>query len=188
MLSGRAVYSFALLLAALMAGACRKPPYDTPVKAESVGQLNVSIGFLARQLGTAETREIHACLDEIRLSLMQLEGAGGPAAINRALCQNINGLPLKSIVELGYELRIERIEQEKAALVEDLAYKEKLRTQPGDTDSATTLANLKIVGREQLEKLNDRIEQGRKHLEAFRRQHNLGRRPAPKPIPDKSSA
>ncbi|WP_068770894.1 hypothetical protein OH491_12965 [Termitidicoccus mucosus] len=190
MLSRRAFHFLtpALLLAALVAGGCGKPPYDTPVKAESVEQLNVSISFLARQLGAAETQEIHACLDEIRLSLMQLQGAGGPAAINRALCQNVNGLPLKSIVALGYELRIDRLEQEKAALVEDLAYKEKLRTSPGDTASATTLANLKIVGREQLEKINDRIEQSKKRLEAFRQQHNLGGHPAAKPIPDKSNA
>ncbi|MDR2675883.1 MAG: hypothetical protein LBC18_13715 [Opitutaceae bacterium] len=190
MLSRRAFHfpAPALLLAVLMAGGCVKPPYDTPVKAEGIEQLNVSISFLARRLDAAETREIHTCLDEIRLSLMQLQAAGGSAAVNRALCQNVNGLPLKSIVELGYELRIERLEQEKAALEEDLAHKEKLRTRPGDTDSATTLANLKIIGREQLEKINERIGQSKKRLEAFRQQHNLVRRPAAAPIPGKSSA
>ncbi len=186
MLSHRAACSLvALLLAVLTAGGCQRPPYDTPVKAESVEQLNVSIGFLARQLDAAETREIHACLDEIRLSLMQLKGAAGASGINQALCQNINGLPLKSIVELGYELRIERLAQEKAALVEDLAYKEKLRTQPGDTAAATTLANLKIIGREQLEKIDGKIEQSRERLDAFRRRHNLG--PACAPAPGKTS-
>ncbi|MDR0901995.1 MAG: hypothetical protein LBM92_04410, partial [Opitutaceae bacterium] len=114
--------------------------------------------------------------------------AGGPDAINRALCQNINGLPLKSIVELGYELRIDRLEQEKTALLEDLAYKEKLRTRPGDTDSATTLANLKSIGRGRLEKLNDKIAQSKDRLEAFRQQHHPGPRPAPNPAPGKDSA
>ncbi|MDF9833719.1 thermostable 8-oxoguanine DNA glycosylase [Ereboglobus sp. PH5-5] len=144
----------------LVCAGCRKNPYDQKISAADQEELNRWLSFNTHRLSVREIEEINNSMREIRISFMLRDAKKSKTneTLNRLLCEKINGLPLKEMVVMGYELQIGRYEVERLRLVGDLHHKNKLKTRPGDLDSECFLREQKEMVGEQIGEFDSRIE------------------------------
>jgi hypothetical protein len=97
-------------------------------------------------------RRVEVALLEIRLSITaerelkrQLgeRVVGGTQEIDEAVRQRVDGRPLREVLQLGYELRVLRLEEELAGLEAAMRQNERLVTRPGDLESEHHLEGLR---------------------------------------------
>ena len=85
------------------------------------------------------------------------------ASVNEALCEQVNGKPLREVLQLGYELRVARLITELAGLEDAMNKNAQLLTRPGDLESRHHLDGLR-------ERQMVRVEKYRADLAAAERE------------------
>jgi len=161
---------FALVIVALLllsvAGCAPQNPYESRIKAATPEQLASWLMFDTRDLKDSEITEMNMCLGEIKTHLR----ATGADNIEERLCVELDGKPLKWVFTEGYRLRFESLKAERQLHIEDLKYKERLRTKPGDTASEDYLEHQKDLRRAQIAEFTDKINKAEaRYLELLKK-------------------
>lgn len=163
----------ALLAAALLSAAgCQRDPLERKVSAGTATSFSVWRASIDSD-GSAETRRLVAdALFEIRLKvsgdrelqrLTDAKPAAPPPPIDDAVRARVDGRILREVVQLGYELRVLRLESELAGLLEAMRKNANLITRPGDVESRQHLDGVR-------DRQQARVDQYRVDLAAAQRE------------------
>lgn len=134
------------LAAALLAAAGCGPadPLAKKVSARTQSGFASWRAQIASDAGTETRRQVNLALDEIRLKAsaereadrrMGRPIASGGEGLDEAVREKVDGRTLREVVQLGYELREQRLARELAALEDAMKMNAQLVTRPGDVES-----------------------------------------------------
>lgn len=161
-----------LVAALLSALGCQRDPLERKVAAGTATSFSVWRASIDSD-GSIETRRLVAeALLEIRLKisgdrelqrLTDAKPAVPPLPVDDAVRARVDGRILREVVQLGYELRVARLESELAGLVEAMRKNANLITRPGDVESRQHLDGLR-------ERQQARVDQYRADLAAAQRE------------------
>ncbi len=136
-----------LVLGALVAAFVPNPrhtaPGDQVVSARSALDLSMWRSRHALEHSPVEWSEFDEALLELRYRITAGYEATGSEAVAQAMCQRIDGLPYRRVIQLGYEARLARLADDKAQLESFLAVNATLRTRPDDEPSIAYLRSLR---------------------------------------------
>ena len=121
-----------------------------------------------------ETRQrVETAFQEIRIAaaaereLRRTRGepiAAGSEAIDEAVRERVDGRLLREVVQLGFELRVQRLKAELAALEDSVDKNAQLLTKPGDTESRRHLDELRGRQLGRIEKYREDLAAGQHEL------------------------
>jgi hypothetical protein len=145
--------TFAIAMIAVgVAGCLRGDPLGWKVSAKDPRALASWRVKIDGALNADHRRRLEQALQEIRMNIAgnrelnrwSGENADGAAAesIDEALCRRIDARPLGEVLQLGYEFRVLRLQQELAGLENAVKQNAQLVTRPGDVDSRHYLEGL----------------------------------------------
>lgn len=132
-----------LMLVLVVAGCSRNSPYERTVNAKSQMELSLWRSKVGRELSPREWRLFDRTLEELRLQVMIEKKASGSEAIGKAVFAQIDGQRLYDVMNTGLTRRVERIAAEKEEFDELYGRVERVRTLPGDDESADYLASVR---------------------------------------------
>lgn len=154
----------ALVSGVWLAGCARGDPWERKVSARNPAAYETWQGGVAEAFSADDRRRIDEALQEIRIRIMadraikrvkgELPAAG---SIDDALREKINDQPLREVVQLGCELRLNRLRAELAALDQAMAENAQLTTKPGDLESRHHLDGLRERQQTRVEKYREEI-------------------------------
>ena len=134
------------------AGCLRGDPLQWKVSARDPAALASWRTKVDGAMGAAHRRRLDQAVQEIRMNVAgQRElnrwandpaSEGGQRPIDVALCGRIDGRPVAEVLQLGYELRVARLQEELAGLENAVKQNARLVTRPGDVDSRHYLEGL----------------------------------------------
>lgn len=135
---------FAIGLGLGLVGCAPSDPLDRMVSAPTAGRFAAWRSHIVSDSGAETRRRVEDALQEIRQDLTgtrELKRAkgeavsSGPAEIDEALRQRVDGHSLRDVVQLGLELRVNRLTSELAGLEKAMSQNAQLVTRPGDLES-----------------------------------------------------
>ncbi len=132
-----------LLLALLFSGCTRTAPLDEKIHASSVMTLNLWRNKHQRTLTPEQWKAFDLALQEHKFEIMFKNEASGSEAIEQLMLSRINDRRLVEILKKGFDLKLTRLESEKADYEKMLGYNANFRTREGDIESARHLAALR---------------------------------------------
>lgn len=161
---------FAMVL--IVAG-CSRSPYERTVNAQSQMELALWRSKIGRELSPREWRLFDRALEEMRLQVMIERKASGSEDIGKVVFAQINGQQLHDVIHTGLSQRLKRIATEKAEFDEIYDRVVRLRTNPGDDESADYLASVRRTHAEKKSRMEDDLAEAQQDLadlEQFKRQ------------------
>lgn len=177
--------SFALALAFALA-ACQRDPLDARISAASQPAYENWRGALAGS-GADVRRRAEEALAEVRtkVSADLLRGKTGqgsvaPAVIDEAFRKEIDGRPLREVIQLGYELRVARLTIELEGLLDSMKENATLTTRRGDWESKQHLEALQGRQNARVEKYREDIAAAERELEPLKKASGKSMLPAAK--------
>ena len=155
----------ALALAALGGTACsRGDPWVEPVKASSAAAYTAWHSRMSESVPADARKQVEQALQDIRFKIMGERAATGSAGIEGELRRRIDGQPLRHVVQLGVELRLERLRGEFNGLKQAMNANLRLVTRPGDVDSRHHLEGVEARQKQRLDDLGAQIAQAEREL------------------------
>jgi len=155
----------ALAVAALGASGCsRGDPWAEPVKASSAGAYTAWHSRLSESVPAETRKQVEQALQDIRFKIMGERAATGSAGIEGELRRRIDGQPLRHVVQLGVELRLERLRGEFNGLKQAMNANLRLVTRPGDLESRHHLEGVEARQKQRLDDLGAQIAQAEREL------------------------
>jgi hypothetical protein len=109
---------------------------------------------IAKMLTPPEQQELTEMIQEISYWVTTRGKATGSVAVDEAVRGEIDGLTVRALLLKGYEMKRRRLDLEKVKAEIEVATNSRLRTRPGDSDSADYLA---LVRQRQADRLQDTI-------------------------------
>lgn len=167
------------LFGALVGGCSPSGPLDRAVTASTPGRFATWRAHLTSDSSAETHQRVERALQEIRTAaaaereLKRTRGAPispGSDAIDEAVRERVDGRVLREVVQLGFELRVNRLKMELAAL-DDLVDKNALLlTKPGDIAARRHLDELRgrQIGR--IEKYRADVAAAERELAPLRKQ------------------
>ncbi len=143
-------------------------PLDQKVPAATAGKFAAWRAHIASDSSAAIRGQVDAAVQEIRQTvagereLKRRRGEpveAGIVAIDEGVRERVDGRPLRDVVQLGLELKVNRLKAELAGLEDVVDKNDQLLTRPGDTEARRILDDLR--GRQ-----TTRIEKYREELTA----------------------
>lgn len=141
-----------LALGVLALVACQRDPLDRTVSANSPTAFAVWRSGIDSDSGPELRARVNDALLEIRLKIagdreiQRLAGTKVPAvagSVDDAVRAKVQGRRLREVIQLGYELRVERLTSELAGLQDAMHRNAGLVTRPGDVESRQHLDGLR---------------------------------------------
>ena len=135
-----------------MLGCAPSDPLERVVATPTMSRFAAWRAHVASDTGAELRGGVEEALHEIRLGIMgerelrrQLEEKpkGDAVSIDEAMRQRVDGRPLREVLQLGYELRVRRLQEELAGLEDAMQQNAKLVTKPGDLESRHHLDGLR---------------------------------------------
>ena len=145
----RSVAASACLL--LLAACAARDPLERVISAPTSGRLAAWRSHAASDYNVDTFRRIEEALQEIRMSVAgdrelkrQLgeKVESGVDPLDEAVRQRVDGRRLREVLQLGYELRVRRLQEELVGLEDAMAKNSQLVTRPGDLESKHHLEGL----------------------------------------------
>ena len=170
----RCVPPVAALACLLVLAACAaRDPLERVISAPTTGRLAAWRSHAASEYNVDTLRRIEEALQEIRLSLAgerelkrqlgeKLEG--GVGSLDESVRQRVDGRRLREVIQLGYELRVRRLQEELVGLENAMAKNSQLVTRPGDLESKHHLEGLQDRQRVRVEKYRADLAAAEKEL------------------------
>ena len=146
-----------LALAAAALTGCQRHPLEQKISVRDMGAYNLWVGSASRDLSPAQAADLAEARGAIRLSLMAGGKLSGAETVDAAFLEKINGLTARELLRLGLEVRQRRFADEKAELEQNILYQSKLKTKPGDKESADYLQYHIALDRERLAKVESEL-------------------------------
>ena len=133
----------ALLLAAAIALAGCQPsdPLARKVTAASPIDYATWRSSAAEKFPAATCRDFDDIVQEMKFNVMANQQASGSTGIDDATRAKLHGRTVREILTAGYQLKIARLESERAELATFITGNASMRTRPGDTASSDFLAD-----------------------------------------------
>lgn len=162
------------LLAVFAAGCSPADPLERPVSAPTLKRFAAWRAHLASDSSIETRQRIESALQEIRIAaagereLRRARGepiAPGSEAIDEAVRARVDGRPLREVVQLGFEQRVQRLKAELAALEDSVDKNAQLLTKPGDTESRRHLDELRGRQLGRVEKYREELAAAQRELE-----------------------
>jgi len=175
----------AVFLAVGVAGCGPKDPLDEVLSATTPVDLTFRRSHFNRTLTPEQVRDFDQAIIELKYDIMAFDEAKGSDAITSAMLEKIHRLKIREIIGLGFSARLRRLEVDRAKLQQMLNHNTRLRTRPGDFESADFLKNVNTEQGRRLEKIIDDIEQIRSKLAALQGVPAHSEPIDPVPIPPK---
>lgn len=108
-------------------------------------------------------------IQETKFKIMADQVASGSEAVERALRERIDGRPLYDVMQNGLQYRLNRILSEKSELERMITENSRLRTRPGDQESADKLAAVRNAQADRMEKLQGQVADAEEDLSELER-------------------
>jgi len=173
----------AVFLAAAVGGCGPKDPLDEVLSATTPVDLTFRRSHFARTLTAEQVRDFDQAIIELKYDIMAFAEAKGSDAITSTMLEKIHRLKIREIIGLGLSAKLRRLEIDREKLQEILAHNTRLRTRPGDYESADFLKTVNSEQGQRLEKILGDIKQIRVKLAALQGlpAHSEPTNPAPPP-------
>jgi hypothetical protein len=163
------------LAVVLALAGCQRDPLDAKISASSQSAYENWRGAI-NGAGADVRRRADEALPEVRTNVAADltrgktgQGTVAPAAIDEAFRKEIDGRPLREVLQLGYELRVARLKKELAGLQEAMKENATLTTRPGDWESKQHLEALQGRQNARVEKYREDIAAAERELEPLKK-------------------
>jgi hypothetical protein len=136
--------NFLAVIAVLSLVACTKAPIavvDLPISKGDWIDYNRSLETIDARQTPAERAEFARALQELKFQALANHLAPGPDTAS-AIRDQIAGWTVRDVLVLGLTIKADRKHEEEKALLRSIRRNRRLRTKPGDTESATFLASV----------------------------------------------
>ena len=153
-----------LMLVLVVAGCTRSSPYERTVNAKSQMELALWRSKVGRELSPREWRLFDRALEELRLQVMIEKKASGSEAIGKVVFAQIDGQRLQDVMNTGLSRRLARIAAEKEEFDELYHRVERVRTLPGDDESADYIASVRRTHAERKSRLEADLAEAKQDL------------------------
>jgi hypothetical protein len=172
-----------LWLVFCLAGCGPRDPLERVINVPTVNRLATWRSHAASDYHVETVRRIEEALQEIRLAItgeqelkrqMGERVTGGVEAIDDAVRQRVDGRTLREVLQLGYELRVRRLNEELTGLEDAMSKNAQLVTRPGDLESKHHLEGLRDRQGVRVENYRADIATAERHLAPLR--EKTGRR------------
>ncbi|MCW5550281.1 MAG: hypothetical protein KIT44_15065 [Opitutaceae bacterium] len=155
-----------LLLLVLFVAGCRPAdPLAREITADTAIAFTLWRSRTASQLEQSQWREFDESLQELRFRLMGTKRGGSTETVERELRAWIHGRSIREVLRQAGTVRLDRLTSERDLLEEVIATNARLRTQPGDAESAEYLDYRRSDQGARWEKLVADIEATARRLE-----------------------
>jgi hypothetical protein len=163
-----------LWLLLLSAAGCARDPLEQVVSARTAGRFAAWRAHVASDGNPEARRRMEEALQEIRLNVagerelkrqMGERVTGGTEQIDDAVRQRVDGRRLREVLQLGYELRVRRLNEELAGLEDAMDQNSRLVTRPGDLESKHHLEGLRDRQQVRVESYREGIAAAERELE-----------------------
>jgi hypothetical protein len=191
MTRGRPKWRVLTAVLALALAGCGKSPgpvLDARISQGDWSDYHHSLEVIDARQRPAERTEFAEALQELKFQAMA-GGGKSNADLSSDLRAQVAGWTVRDVLVLGLTIKADRKQEEEKALRRSMRRNQRLRTKPGDTDSAGFLASVHTTQAQQLATLQaeiGRIEARLKELDpGWQKPHpaaaeDLEERPAPK--------
>lgn len=149
----------AIVIMTVFAGCKRTPPFQQKVEAESTSAFSMWRAKMGERLTARERELVDKAVQELKFKVMAEGSAHGSTAIDQAVRRQIDGAILYDVVQLGLQERLNRLLTEKSKLERSTTIHTRLRTRPGDEESADVLKTIRADQARRLEKLESEISE-----------------------------
>jgi hypothetical protein len=136
----------ALALAAgivALAGCGPSDPLDLKVSAEDTLGFSMWRSHAAGALSPDQLGDFDQAVQAIRIRVMSVGQTSGGAGIEQGMLAVVDGKTVREVLRTGLGWKLQLADAERRALEDSLGKNARLRTRPGDTDSAHDLEDLR---------------------------------------------
>ncbi|MFT3780555.1 MAG: hypothetical protein QM790_00980 [Nibricoccus sp.] len=163
--------AFCLLLLALcifLSGCGPADPLREKVSARTPIDFSLWRSHLSDRLPAASWTDFDEAISEIRIRILIDKIATGAEPVNKALYARINGLTIFEVLQAGYGSKLERLNVERAELQKVIDANLRMRTLPGQTESARVLRERIRSQVEQLEVIDQALSHTREKSKLYK--------------------
>lgn len=173
-----------VMLLAAVTGCTRTPIEDSLIAADDTTTFYRWKRDTASQLSPEQQRQLETTLAELRLDIMFRQVATGHDAIESAVCERLNRLPVKEALLLGAQLKWHRLAAERDDLQRVINANSRLITKPGDQAAAADLDQYRAKQQQRADTVAQELQGVEKEIQALGGQIPALNLPAPatKPI------
>jgi hypothetical protein len=157
----------AVALVIFAAGCSRGDPLESTVKATDETTFTMWRSGEVDRVAPEQCADIDKAVQEIRFQVIAEGKASGSDAVEEATLQEIDGLTVRALLLRGLGFELARAESERSTLDNSMKINAKMRTRPGDTESATYLTDLRDRQLPRLLAATEEVEHTRKKLAAL---------------------
>jgi hypothetical protein len=170
-------FHLAILAVAFALAGCQRDPLEKKVSAASASAFATWRSSIMSDSGADLRRRTEEALQEVRMKSAagllagksDKKGTVGVDAIDEAMRKQIDGLPLRDMLQLGYELRVQRLKTELAGLEDAMKENAQLVTKPGDLESKHHLEALRGRQMARVQKYRDDLAAAERELEPMKK-------------------
>jgi hypothetical protein len=155
-----------------MLAGCTRDPLDKTVLAKKQSDYESWRASIASDSGPDLRRRVEEAMQEIRMKAAADltrgktgQGAVAVPAIDEAMRKEIDGRPVREVLQLGYEYRVQRLKKELAEFESAMKENAQLTTKPGDLESKHYLEALRSRQTARLEKYREELTAAERELE-----------------------
>lgn len=154
------------LCAIMFLAACTKPadPLATPITANTPEEFTAWKNVSSQKIPSADMQELDACVNEIRLGIMQRREAAGAGPIAQKLCEYINGKTPREVIIMGYTATTAWVPKELALQRENVRKTEEALNGPGSDEKKRGLRDYLAVAKDNNAKLQAKLEKAEARL------------------------
>lgn len=164
-------------IACLVFSACSEPvdPRAAPIAAATPEDFNAWKNAVAQKVSPEEMKEFDGCVSEIRLGIMQRREASGVGPIAQKLCEYVNGKTMREVVIMGHTSTVEWVTKELAFQRGNIEKTETALAGPGSEAKKTELRDYLAVAKDNVAKLEARLERAKTRLAELQAEKNSSR-------------
>lgn len=140
----RAIHALVTICSAVMLAACTKAPVaivDMSISKGDWTDYHRSLQAIDARQSPEERTEFARALQELKFQALANDAQPGPET-SAAIRDQIAGWTVRDVLVLGLTIKADRKHEEEKALLRSIRRNRRLRTKPGDTESATFLASV----------------------------------------------
>lgn len=157
----------ALILVLVSAGCDTSAPIDRKIAADSTLNFAMWKARAMESLTTKQARDFEMVLQEYKFKIMADAEATGSVAIDAKMREKIDGQRISEVMRTGLVARLHRLETERIALEEALMHNLRLRTNPGDEESAQHLQAVRDADKRRLDAVKEDLTDTQRRFDAL---------------------
>lgn len=149
----------------LLAG-CGQPadPRTAPITGATPEEFTAWKNAASQKIPAKEMQEFDACVNEIRMGIMQRREASGAGPIAQKLCEHINGKTMREVMVMGHKATVDWVTRELAFQRANIDKTEAALSGPGSDSKKQELRDYLVIAKDNVAKLEARLAKARTRL------------------------